>query len=92
MKGNPKNIYGIDNKNPHFLSIETPTVTCYHRCSNCGEKWETEFKAFYILGNMTSRTYDFCSLCKKDETPIPESHHTQCHWKNCPGDCFERYS
>lgn len=20
-----------------------------------------------------------------------ESHHTECAWKNCPGDCFERY-
>lgn len=34
---------------------------------------------------------------KKSEVPkqkavTPPSHHTQCSWGRCPGDCFERYN
>ena len=27
----------------------------------------------------------------KDKEFSHQSHHTECHWASCPGDCFERY-
>lgn len=28
---------------------------------------------------------------ERERLDIPESHHVECWWKFCPGDCFDRY-
>lgn len=48
-------------------------------------------KSYRQIAKLTSLSTSTIQRYVKEINPQIFSHHVECHWKNCPGDCFERY-